>query len=422
MAYDKNQNFGPTEQLEPVFKLSLPDPSTYFDVNADSALTGTALDNLVDYLAQYNKELDKQTVQRLYNERTIRYFRLSHQNDNTYIGSSCYAEYRKGISYDINLLIDKHGSVLEAQCECPAEGGPSAHCKHVCIVMYGAIMLTNNKAINVEETCTQKFQSFHKCKRFLGSPFKTLSLNMSGADEFTNMEFDPKPQHLRNMPGYQDHFRNTCLNFSGFSEMPIFQTFEPANALAVAHDHDYLRLTPEDRFLERISVLNTTRENITAIEERTRGQAKNIAWKLKRTKRLTSSMLGRICKATDRTDKIILAKSFTLLHDVKATPLEHGKKHESVAINKYIEDTGNNVKQCGLFVSIDFPYLASSPDGLLSQDDIIEVRCPFVSRDKPIIENTAPFLKYNTKKTILFRTTTIKSRINFPVLEQKTAH
>ena len=200
------------------------------------------------------------------------------------------------------------------------------------------------------------------------------------------------------MPGYQDHFRNTCLNFSGISEMPIIQSFEPANTLAVAHDHDYLRLTPEDRFLERISVLNTTRENITAIEERTRGQAKNITWKPKRTKRLTSSMLGRICKAIDRTDKLKLAKSFTLVHDVKAAPLEHSKKHESAAINKYIEDTGNNVKQCGLFVSIDFPYLASSPDGLLSQDDIIEVRCPYVSRDKPINENTAPFLKYNTKK------------------------
>ena len=82
IAYDKNQNFGPTEQLESEFKMSFPDPSTYFDVNADSAFTGTALDNLVDYLAQYNKELDKQTVQRFYNERTIRYFRLSHQKDN----------------------------------------------------------------------------------------------------------------------------------------------------------------------------------------------------------------------------------------------------------------------------------------------------------------------------------------------------
>jgi hypothetical protein len=49
-------------------------------------------------------------------------------------------------------------------------------------------------------------------------------------------------------------------------------------------------------------------------------------------------------------------------------------------------------------ISIDFPYLASSPDGLLSQDDIIEVKCPYVSRDKPINENTVPFLKCNTKE------------------------
>jgi hypothetical protein len=40
--------------------------------------------------------------------------------------------------------------------------------------------------------------------------------------------------------------------------MPIFQTFAPANTLAVAHDHDYLLLTPEDNFLESISVLNIT--------------------------------------------------------------------------------------------------------------------------------------------------------------------
>jgi len=49
VALDKKHNFGATEQLEPEFKMSLPDPSTYFDVNADSAFTGTALDNLVDY-------------------------------------------------------------------------------------------------------------------------------------------------------------------------------------------------------------------------------------------------------------------------------------------------------------------------------------------------------------------------------------
>lgn len=93
-----------------------------------------------------------------------------------------------------------------------------------------SLCLQKTKTINVEETYTQKLQRFHKCKQFLDSHLKAQSLNMTCAAEFTNMDFDPIPQHLRNMPGYQDHFRNTCLNFSGVSEMPISQTFEPVNS------------------------------------------------------------------------------------------------------------------------------------------------------------------------------------------------
>jgi len=75
---------------------------------------------------------------------------------------------------------------------------------------------------------------------------------MPSADEFTNMEVDPRPQHIRSMPGYQNHFRNTCLNLLGIYEIPISQTFESVNTFAEAHNHDYLRLTLEDRFLKRI--------------------------------------------------------------------------------------------------------------------------------------------------------------------------
>lgn len=56
---------------------------------------------------------------------------------------------------------------------------------------------------------------------------------MQAADEFTYMDFDPRSDHLRNDPDYYDYFRNVCLNFSGISNMPIFQLFEPANAFAL---------------------------------------------------------------------------------------------------------------------------------------------------------------------------------------------
>ena len=99
--------------------MRLKDPETYFDVNTDSRVIGTTLDHLTDYLARYDKQLDKQ-IQRFYSERTIRYFRMSLDNEAKYIASSCYVEYKKCISYEIDILFDITGAITEAQCECPA--------------------------------------------------------------------------------------------------------------------------------------------------------------------------------------------------------------------------------------------------------------------------------------------------------------
>ena len=392
IAYDRNQNFGKAEQLEPEYKMSLPDPATYFDVNSDSTFSGTTQENMNSYLAQFDKEIDQQ-IRSLYNERTIRYFRISHDSDSTYVSSSCYAEYKKGLTYEIDILYDKNGTVIETQCECAAGEGPGAHCKHVCVVIYASVMFAKHKTIRIEETCTQILQSFHKCKRFLGSPLKSQNINMPGADEFTNIDFDPRPEHLRNDPGYMDYFRNTCLNFPGISEMPIFQVFEPANTHAIALDHDYFQLTPPDHFLENLGLLNITQEKIDAIEERTKGQANNVTWKVERTRRLTSSMFGRICKATDRTDRDKLARSLTTLTNVKAAPLEHGRRYENVAIKRFMEDSGNEVFPSGLVVSKDYPHIAASPDGIINKNLIVEVKCPYASRDKPVNTKTVPYIK-----------------------------
>ena len=68
------------------------------------------------------------------------------------------------------------------------------------------------------------------------------------------MDFYLRPEHLRQHPGHTDYFRNTCLNFQGISSMQIFQIFTPANTHAVAQDHDFLKLIPEDDFLETLCV------------------------------------------------------------------------------------------------------------------------------------------------------------------------
>lgn len=53
-----------------------------------------------------------------------------------------------------------------------------------------------------------------------------------------------------------------------------------------------------------------------------------------------------------------------------------GKDHETVAIDQFAEEHNVKVECCGLFIDKDYPYLAATPDGLIGEDGIVEVKCP----------------------------------------------
>jgi hypothetical protein len=76
ISYERNQNFGKIETLEPEYTMTLPDATTYADVNSDSKFPKTELSNVQTFLAQHEKSLDKR-IKRLYNEQFLRYFRMS---------------------------------------------------------------------------------------------------------------------------------------------------------------------------------------------------------------------------------------------------------------------------------------------------------------------------------------------------------
>ena len=82
-----------------------------------------------------------------------------------------------------------------------------------------------------------------------------------------------------------------------------------------------------------------------------------------------------------------------MIKNIKSASLEHGRAYESIAIDQYKKDTGNEIKSSGLVVSKTYPFLAASPDGFVDKDHLIEVKCPYVSRDKTISTLTVPYLK-----------------------------
>ena len=51
--------------------------------------------------------------------------------------------------------------------------------------------------------------------------------------------------------------------------------------------------------------------------------------------------------------------------DLKMKAINHGKRYEGVAIERYEALSKVLTNECGLFVSIETPYLADSPDRLM---------------------------------------------------------
>ena len=183
--------------------------------------------------------------------------------------------------------------------------------------------------------------------------------------------------------------------------MPVTQLFMPANPYALT-DHTLLK-SEEMLFLEREKILSITDDECNEIQLATIGQHSNNMWKKQRTLRLTSSTFGRICKSTSRTDHSRLAETMVSPQAFSGRAVGHGLQYESVAVQQF-EAMYGATEKCGLFVCKHMPWLSASPDRILSSDALLEVKCPFTAKDKPITPTTVPYLKEKGNSLNLDRT------------------
>ena len=152
-----------------------------------------------------------------------------------------------------------------------------------------------------------------------------------------------------------------------------------------------------------MQITSITEEEIVRIELATRNQADSKVWKKERQIRITASNFGSICKATDRRNFTLLATSLLNLHEFSSRATEHGKKYESVAVELYAKEYGHMYgmpEKCGLFICHEYPWLAASPDRVISKN-ILEVKCPFSVKDCTITPTTVPYLQLFNKTTVL---------------------
>ncbi|KAJ8258033.1 hypothetical protein GJAV_G00192400 [Gymnothorax javanicus] len=143
----------------------------------------------------------------------------------------------------------------------------------------------------------------------------------------------------------------------------------------------------EDKALYVLSSLAVTDLEKQQIEEATVGQAKNPLWSAYRKGRVTASNFGSVLAAVRR-KSYPLSFFKTLLGQCNlegSEACEWGNLHEPTAKQDYTKRTGAVIQERGLFLS-NSGLLGGSPDGTVSNDCIIEVKCPWSARNKTVLQ------------------------------------
>jgi hypothetical protein len=111
------------------------------------------------------------------------------------------------------------------------------------------------------------------------------------------------------------------------------------------------------------------------------GQFNNEDYISRRKKMLTASIAGKILSLQDKTPNTSTLDDLIEPPNLQNNPaVQWGKNMESKAVKLYESINNLTVEPAGLFVSLEFPMIGASPDGLVGLDGMIEVKCPFKER------------------------------------------
>lgn len=153
-------------------------------------------------------------------------------------------------------------------------------------------------------------------------------------------------------------------------------------------------------FIQKISL---TDDEKRYLEIRTVNQHESLEWKEQRRIRITASFFGRICKARESSYENIV-KDITEPKYFNIDAINHGQFYESVARNEYCKKNNVVCLRSGLLIHKMFPFIAASPDGLINDKGVIEIKCPYKYRyDNP----------YDVQFDFLHKDNTIKISHNY---------
>lgn len=145
--------------------------------------------------------------------------------------------------------------------------------------------------------------------------------------------------------------------------------YGPDSSDLVADMNENVYATKSVEFLRKLQ--ETDKEKIF---QETLLQSNSEVWKAERKKRVTASSFGKICKLrkTTSTAKTVSSLLYSTFSGNSAT--RFGLEHEETAIALFEKRFEKSVERSGLIIDQEYFYLACSPDGLVGDNALIEIK------------------------------------------------
>lgn len=179
---------------------------------------------------------------------------------------------------------------------------------------------------------------------------------------------------------------------------------------SLQHDYGPTSLAPDmtSEQLEKakeifLNNLKNLTANRTEIERNTILQRDCSDWIEIRKKLITASNFGPICKRQVSRSTAPLVKNVLYKKNLAhVTSVSHGVENEKQALQQMELQEAIKIEPCGLFIDEYYPFIGATPDGLVGDDKIVEIKCPITAFKKgidiAIKENKIQLYKFDKKK------------------------
>lgn len=156
-----------------------------------------------------------------------------------------------------------------------------------------------------------------------------------------------------------------------------------------------MSMKKKKKFLNNLKIIADN--NRINIERETVDQTNSTKWFELRRNIITASNFGRIIALRPDTGCEGVLKSLLYSTNIDTKALEYGREHEYQAKRDLELTLEVEINDCGLFIDSIDVFLGATPDGLIGEDTLVEIKCPYSAEnldpDEAIIQKKLQFGK-----------------------------